>query len=82
MEQKRRHTMQNSLFALKTVFRYAPATATVYALLALTSSVFTVVQILFLEKLVNFVTAYILQTADVRPVLLWGLLYVFSLLGV
>lgn len=81
MEQKRRHTIQNSIFALKTVFRYAPATATVYALLALTSSVFTVVQILFLEKLVNFVTAYILHAADVRPVFLWGLLYVFSLVG-
>ena len=48
MENKRKHVIRNSVFALKTVFHHAPAVAAVYALFALTSSVFTVVQILFL----------------------------------
>lgn len=81
MEKKRKYTIQNSFFALKTVFRYAPAIASVYAFLALTSSVFSVIQILFLEKLVNHVTAYILHAADIRPVIMWGLLGISSLFG-
>lgn len=81
METKRKHVIRNSVFALKTVFQYAPVVASVYALFALTSSVFTVVQILFLEKLVNYVTAYIADPADSRMVLLWGILYVGSLIA-
>lgn len=81
MENKRKHVIQNSVFALKTVFHHAPAVAAVYALFALTSSVFTVVQILFLEKLVNQVTAYIADPADSRMVFLWGTLYVVSLIA-
>ncbi len=81
METKRKHVIRNSVFALKTVFQYAPVVASVYALFALTSSVFTVVQILFLEKLVNYVTAYIANPADSHMVLLWGMLYVSSLIA-
>lgn len=81
MENKRKHVIRNSVFALKTVFHHAPAVAAVYALFALTSSVFTVVQILFLEKLVNHVTAYIADPADSRMVFLWGTLYVVSLIA-
>ena len=81
METKRKHIIGNSVFALKTVFRYAPVIATVYVLFALTSSVFTVMQILFLEKLVNHVMAYIADPADSRMVLLWGALYVGSLIA-
>lgn len=66
---------------MKTVFRHAPAIATAYAVLALTSSVFTVVQILFLERLVNHVTAYINDPSKLHFVLLWGTLYVVSLIG-
>ena len=81
MENKHAHVIQNSIFALKTVFCYAPAIATAYAFLALTSSVFTVVQILFLERLVNHVTAYISALSELRSVLLWGTLYIISLIG-
>ena len=81
MENKHTHVIQNSIFALKTVFCYAPAIAAAYAFLALTSSVFTVVQILFLERLVNHVTAYISALSELRSVLLWGTLYVISLIG-
>lgn len=81
MENKSTHVIKKSIFALKTVFRYAPIIATIYALLALTSSVFTVVQILFLEHLVNHVTAYISAPSELYSVLLWGTLYVVSLFG-
>ena len=81
MENKHTHVIQNSIFALKTVFCYAPAIAAAYAFLALTSSVFTVVQILFLERLVNHVTAYISALSELRSVLLWGTLYIISLIG-
>ena len=81
MENKSTHVIKNSIFALKTVFRYAPIIAAIYALLALTSSVFTVVQILFLEHLVNHVTAYISEPSELYSVLLWGTLYVVSLFG-
>lgn len=81
LEKKHTHIIRNSLFALKTVFRHAPAIAAVYAILALTSSVFTVVQILFLERLVNHVTAYINDPSRLYSVLLWGTLYVVSLIG-
>lgn len=81
MENKRTHVITNSIFALKTVFCYAPVIAAVYAFLALTSSVFTVVQILFLERLVNHVTAYISAPSELYSVLLWGTLYVISLIG-
>ena len=81
METKREHVLQNSVFALRTVFHYAPVIACVYAVFALTSSVFTVVQILFLEKLVNQVTAYIASPADSHAVFLWGVLYVASLIA-
>lgn len=81
METKRKHVIRNSVFALKTVFQYAPVVASVYALFALTSSVFTVVQILFLEKLVNHVTAYIADPTNNHMVLLWGILYVGSLIA-
>jgi len=79
LETKRKHVIGNSVFALRTVFRYAPAAAGVYALFALTSSVFTVVQILFLEKLVNHVTVYIQNPVDSHMAILWGTLYVASL---
>ena len=81
METKREHVLQNSVFALRTVFHYAPVIACVYAVFALNSSVFTVVQILFLEKLVNQVTAYIASPADSHAVFLWGVLYVASLIA-
>ena len=81
MENKRIHVIKNSIFALKTVFRYAPVIATVYAVLALTSSVFTVIQILFLEYLVNHVTAYFSDSSELYSVILWGTLYVASLIG-
>lgn len=81
MENKRTHVIKNSMFALKTVFQYAPFIAMTYMFLALTSSVFTVVQILFLEHLVNHVTAYISDPSELYFVLLWGTLYVVSLLG-
>ena len=81
MENKSIHVIKNSIFALKTAFRYAPIIAIIYALLALTSSVFTVVQILFLEHLVNHVTAYISDPSELYSVLLWGALYVVSLFG-
>lgn len=81
MENKRTHVIQNSIFALKTVFCYAPVIAAVYAFLALTSSVFTVVQILFLERLVNHVTAYISAPSELYSVLLRGTLYIISLVG-
>lgn len=79
MKTKRKHIIGNSVFALQTVFRYAPAVASPYALFALISSVFTVAQILFLEKLVNHVTAYIKNPAAGSGVFLWGALYVASL---
>lgn len=78
---KHTHVITNGIFALKTVFCYAPVIATVYAVLSLTSSVFTVVQILFLERLVNHVTAYIRNPSELYFVLLWGTLYVVSLIG-
>ena len=81
METRHSHAIQNGIFALKTVFCYAPVIAAVYAFLALTSSVFTVVQILFLERLVNHVTAYISAPPELYSVLLWGTLYVISLIG-
>ncbi len=81
MDNKRNHVIQNSVYALQTVFHYAPVVASVYALFALTSSVFTVVQILFLEKLVNHVTLYIANPADSHMVFLWGILYVLSLIA-
>lgn len=81
LEKKHAHIIRNSLFALKTVFHHAPAIAAVYAILALTSSVFTVVQILFLERLVNHVTAYIRNPSELYFVILWGTLYVVSLIG-
>jgi len=81
METTRNHVIRNSVFALKTVFRYAPAVAFVYTLFALTSSVFTVVQILFLEHLVTCVTAYLAGLAASRAVFLRGTLYVVSLIA-
>ena len=81
MENKHTQVIPNSIFALKTIFCYAPVIATAYVFLALTSSVFTVVQILFLERLVNHVTAYISAPSELYSVFLWGTLYVISLIG-
>lgn len=79
MESKWKHAVRNSVFALRTVYRYAPAAACVYSLFMLTSSAFVVVQILFLEKLVNHAAAYIENPTDSHMVFLWGALYVASL---
>lgn len=78
MESKWKHAIGNSVFALRTVYRHAPAAAGVYSLFMLASSAFVVLEILFLEKLVTHATAYIQNPTDGRQVFLWGALYVAS----
>ena len=78
-EDKRKHIFSNCVFAVKTIFQYAPAVSAIYTITALTSGLFTPVSIYCLAKLIDSVTAYINHTSDIRQTALWGGLYVFSL---
>ena len=77
MDKKKNHVIKNSIFALKIVFKFAPVIASVYAFMSLTSAVFTVVQVLFLQKLVDGVAGEFQSSS----IILWGCLYVASLIA-
>lgn len=82
MESNWKHAIGNSVFAIRTVYQYAPAAACVFSLFMLISSAFAVVQILFLEKLVSHAAAYIENPTDSHMIFLWGTLYVASLIAI
>lgn len=71
--------LSSGIYALKVTFRYAPAVASAYAALSLTSSASTVLQILFLQRLVDAVVLYISQSHRGDAILLWGSLYIAAL---
>lgn len=78
-EDKRRHLFSNCIFAVKTIFQYAPLISTIYTVTALTAGFFTPVGIFCLQKMIDSVTAYITDGAGIKHVAVWGGLYVFSL---
>ena len=71
--------LTSGAYALKTVFRYAPGVAGMYAVLSLTSSVCSVAQILVLRGLVDGVYSYVRRTGGGGSILLWGSLYLAAL---
>ncbi|MGI6742621.1 MAG: ABC transporter ATP-binding protein [Eubacteriales bacterium] len=75
---KIKSVLKNSFYALKIVFKYAPWVAGIYALFSLVGSLFTVLQVLFLQHLVDSVIAYAADSA-INDVILWGTLYISSL---
>lgn len=74
---KKHQMFVNAWYALKIVFSKAPLVASVYLLLALTGSVFTVLQIVFLQKLVDAVF-YINEQSNYGRILWTAIIYVFS----
>ena len=82
MEDKRKYLFSNCVFAAKTIFQYAPVVSTVYTITALTAGFFTPVSIYCLAKLIDTVTAYITNGADISQAAIWGGFYVFSLAAV
>ena len=76
---KAKRTLKNSFYALKIVFTYAPWVAGVYALFSLGGAVFTLLQVFFLQHLVDSVMRYA-SGSEINDVILWGVLYVSSLL--
>ena len=81
-EDKRKHLFSNCVFATKTIFKYAPVVSTVYTVTALTAGFFTPLGIYCLQKLIDGVTAYITDGANINQAALWGILYVFSMLAI
>lgn len=71
--------LAGGFYALKIIFRHAPAAAGVYTFLCFTGSVCSVVQILFLQQLVDGAAGYIGHTKGGGEVLLWGSLYITAL---
>ncbi len=55
---KVRQTLKNSFYALKLVFTYAPWVAGIYALFSVGGAVFTLLQVFFLQRLVDGVMKY------------------------
>ena len=76
---KVKQTFKNSFYALKIVFTYAPWFAGGYALFSLGGAVFTLLQMFFLQHLVDSVMRYA-SGSEINDVILWGVLYVSSLL--
>lgn len=76
---KVKQTFKNSFYALKIVFTYAPWVAGGYALFSLGGAVFTLLQVFFLQHLVDSVMRYA-SGSEINDVILWGVLYVSSLL--
>ena len=76
---KVKQTFKNSFYALKIVFTYAPWVAGGYALFSLGGAVFTLLQMFFLQHLVDSVMRYA-SGSEINDVILWGVLYVSSLL--
>lgn len=76
---KVKQTFKNSFYALKIVFTYAPWVAGGYALFSLGGAVFTLLQVFFLQHLVDSVMRYA-SGSGIDDVILWGVLYVSSLL--
>lgn len=80
-KEKNKYLLSNCVFAVKTIFKYAPVVSAVYAVTAITSGFFAPVSIYCLQKLIDSVTAYISGGTNVKQALLWGGLYVFALFG-
>jgi len=78
-EDKHKHIFSNSVFAVKTIFKYAPAVSAVYTVTALISGFFTPVSIYCLARLIDGVAAFIDGGEDISQAAAWGGLYVFSL---
>lgn len=76
---KVKQTLKNSFYALKIVFTYAPWVASVYALFSFGGAAFTLLQVFFLQRLVDSVMQYA-SGGGISDVVLWGTLYVSSLL--
>lgn len=76
---KLKKTVENSFYALKIVFSYAPCIAGIYTLLSFAGAVFTMLQVYFLQHLVDSVIKYV-TVNETSEVILWGALYVSSLL--
>ena len=78
-EDKHKHIFSNSVFAVKTIFKYAPAVSAVYTITALIAGFLTPVSIYCLARLIDSVTAYITNGADIIQAAIWGGFYVFSM---
>lgn len=76
---KLKKTVENSFYALKSVFSYAPCIAGIYTLLSFAGAVFTMLQVYFLQHLVDSVMKYV-TVNETSEVILWGALYISSLL--
>ena len=81
-EDKRKHIISNCLFAAKTIFQYAPVVSTVYTIMALTAGFLTPVSIYCLQRLIDCLTEYVTDGADITQAAMWGGLYVFTLASV
>ena len=77
---KGKHIFSSCVFAVKTIFQYAPAVSTIYTITALLSGFFTPVSIYCLAKLIDGVAVFINDGANISQAAIWGGLYVFSLL--
>ncbi len=63
------------------MFTYAPVISSTYIVVSLVSSSFSVIQILFLQYLIDSVVEYSNSANAVSSVWLWGVLYVTSLIA-
>lgn len=76
---KAKLVIKNSFYAIKIVFKYAPLVAAVYAIFSLIGSLFTALQVLFLQHLVDSVTDYA-SNGSVIDVFFCAVKYISSLL--
>ena len=78
-EDKRKHIFSNCVFAIKTIFKYAPVVSTVYTVTALTAGFLTPLSIYCLQRLIDILTKYAKNGANISQAAIWGMLYIFFL---
>jgi ABC-type multidrug transport system fused ATPase/permease subunit len=81
-EDKRKHLFSNCVYATKAIFKYSPAVSTVYTITCLGAGVFAPVSIYCLQRLVDSVTAYVTDGADIGQTAMWGIFYILALSAV
>lgn len=76
-----KYVISNSIYVVKTIFRYAPVVSGVYTFLALTAAVFTPLSILFLQRLIDSVADFLNKGAVIADAAMWGGFYILALFG-
>lgn len=76
-----KNILKRSLFAVKTVFKYAPFITCIYFILSFTSGVFIFLKIRTLALLIDNIVNYIKYSGNISDVIIYGILYIFCYLG-